>query len=144
MNATMRAARQGWFPDERPGWLDDRSWSVLQGRRRGESLTRIADRMGVTRQRVWQLEKRSLAYIRRGFGPPPMLTDREGPEWASRPVTPPSRGDPSPGAPRGIRTSPMVILFEGEWAYDAYDNATRAMIDRAYVRIRRRLEAEEA
>ena len=49
------------LPEERPAGLSDREWRVLAGRREGRSLAAIGEDLGVSRQRVAQIEARALS-----------------------------------------------------------------------------------
>lgn len=54
------------LPATRPAGLSDREWRVLAARREGLSLAEIGEELGVSRQRVAQIEARALA---RSAGP---------------------------------------------------------------------------
>ncbi len=51
------------LPHERPAEVDERSWSILLQRREGRTMQEIATALHLSRERVGQIEKRTLAKI---------------------------------------------------------------------------------
>ena len=63
--AVRRPEMPAVLPAEKPPGIAERDWRVLQARRAGRTLAAIAGELGVTRQRVAQIEARALDRLAR-------------------------------------------------------------------------------
>ncbi len=53
------------LPHERPAEVDGRSWSILLQRREGQTQQQIGDALGLSRERVSQIEQKTLKQLGR-------------------------------------------------------------------------------
>jgi len=51
------------LPSERPAHMDERGWNILLWRHEGMTLEAIGETLGITRERVRQLEARALTRL---------------------------------------------------------------------------------
>ena len=66
------------LPGARPAGVPEREWRVLAGRRAGRTLAAIGEELGVSRQRVAQIEARALALLRQGADEPRPAAAEDG------------------------------------------------------------------